>query len=79
MGGHELQDMLEMVRRVRVYLGGRAHLGETEASESEQRIVSINALLEQGMNVPEHVLLRGSSLGAGLAETSSAGSMTLTH
>src|SRR4029453_1342309 len=71
MGRHELQDMLEMVRRVRVYLGGRAHLGETEASESEQRIVSINALLEQGMNVPEHVLLRGSSLGAGLAETSS--------
>jgi hypothetical protein len=51
MGGHELQDMLELVRCVRVQLGGRAHLGETETSEPEQRIVSINALLEQGMNV----------------------------
>jgi hypothetical protein len=53
MEGHELQDMLELVRRVRVYLGGRAHLGEAETSESEQRIVSINALLEQGMNVAQ--------------------------
>jgi hypothetical protein len=51
MGGHELQDMLELVRCVRVHLGGRAHLGEAETSEPEQRIVSINALLEQGMNV----------------------------
>jgi hypothetical protein len=53
MGGHELQDMLELVRRVRVHLGGHAHLGEAETSESEQRIVSINALLEQGMNVAQ--------------------------
>jgi hypothetical protein len=36
-----------------VHLGGRAHLGEAETSESEQRIVSINALLEQGMNVAQ--------------------------
>ena len=71
MGGHELQEMLELVRRVRVHLGGRAHLGEAETSEFEQRIVSINALLEQGMNVPEYLLLRVGSLGAGLAETSS--------
>jgi hypothetical protein len=53
MGGHELQDMLELVRRVRVYLGSHAHLGEAETSEPEQRIVSINALLEQGMNVAQ--------------------------
>ena len=30
-GGHELQDMLELIRRIGVYLGGRAHLGEAEA------------------------------------------------
>jgi hypothetical protein len=53
MGGHELQDVFELVRRVRVHLGGRAHLGEAETSEPEQRIVSINALLEQGMNVAQ--------------------------
>jgi hypothetical protein len=53
MGGHELQDCFELVRRVRVHLGGHAHLGEAETSEPEQRIVSINALLEQGMNVAQ--------------------------
>jgi hypothetical protein len=53
MGGHELQDVFELVWRVRVYLGGRAHLGEAETSELEQRIVAINALLEQGMNVAQ--------------------------
>jgi hypothetical protein len=51
MGGHELQGIFELVRRVRVHLGSHAHLGEAETSEPEQRIVSINALLEQGMNV----------------------------
>jgi transposase len=68
MGGHELQDIFEVVRRVRVHLGGHSHLGEAETSEFEQRIVAINALLEQGMNVPEYVLLRVRSLGVGLAE-----------
>ena len=58
MGGHELQDILELVRRVGVHLGGHAHLGEAEPSEPEQRIVSVDALLEQGMNVPGH-LVRG--------------------
>jgi hypothetical protein len=58
MEGHELQDSFELVRRVRVYLGGHAHLGEAETSEPEQRIVSINALLEQGMNVARTSLSR---------------------
>jgi hypothetical protein len=61
-----------------VYFGGQAHLGEAETSELEQRIVSINALLEQGMNVPEHLLLRVGSLGARLAETSSGSFHDLT-
>jgi hypothetical protein len=70
MGGHELQDILELIRSVGVHLRGRAHLGEAEPSESEQRIVSIDALLEQGVNVPRHHLSRGGSPGAVLAETS---------
>ena len=70
VGGHELQDILELARRVGVYLRGRAHLGEAEPSEFEQRIVSIDALLEQGVNVPRNPLSRGGSPGAGLAETS---------
>jgi len=46
MGGHELQDILEVVRRAGVYLGGHAHLGEAEPGQSEQRIVPVDALLE---------------------------------
>ena len=49
MGGHELQDMLEVVWRVGVYLGGHAHLSEAEPREPEQRIVPVDALLEQGV------------------------------
>ena len=61
VSGHELQDILELVRRVGVHLRGRAHLGEAEPSEFEQRIVSIDALLEQGVNVPRHHLPGGGS------------------
>jgi hypothetical protein len=46
MGRRELQDVLKLVRRIGVYLGGHAHLGETEPSELEQRIVPRDALLE---------------------------------
>ena len=46
----ELQDILEVVRRVGVYLGGHAHLSEAEPRESEQRIVPVDALLEQGVH-----------------------------
>src|SRR4029453_11232039 len=71
MGGHELQDIFELVWRVRIHLGGRTHLSEAETSEFEQRIVANNALLEQGMNMSKYVLLRFRALGVGLAETSS--------
>jgi hypothetical protein len=50
MGGHELQDILEVVRRAGVYLGGHPHLGEAEPREPEQRIVPVDALLEQGVH-----------------------------
>jgi len=53
VGGHELQDRFELVRGVRVHLGGRAHLGEAETSELEQRMVASNALLEQGVNLAQ--------------------------
>jgi len=36
-----------------VHLGGRAHLGEAETSELEQRMVASNALLEQGVNLAQ--------------------------
>src|SRR5262249_37155195 len=56
MGGRELQDILELVGCVGVYLGGRAHLGEAQPSELEQRIVPIYAPLEQGVNAVGHHL-----------------------
>ena len=55
MGGHELQDILEVVRRAGVYLGGHPHLSEAEPRESEQRIVPVDALLEQGVQVSGHL------------------------
>ena len=55
MGGHELQDILELVRRAGVYLGGHAHLSEAEPREPEQRIVPVDALLEQGVQVSRHL------------------------
>ncbi len=55
MGGHELQDIVELLRRVGVHLGGRAHLGEAEPGEPEQRIVPVDALLEQGVHVHGHL------------------------
>ena len=50
MGRHEPQDMLELIWRVGVDLGGRAHLGEAEPGEPEQRLIPVDALLEQGVN-----------------------------
>jgi hypothetical protein len=55
MGGHELQDILEVIRRVGVHLGGHAHLSEAELGEPEQRIVPVDALLEQGVQVSGHL------------------------
>ena len=57
MGGHELQDILELVRRVGVHLRGDAHLGEAEPRQLEQRIVPVDTLLEQGVNGPGHRLV----------------------
>ena len=42
--------MLKLVRRVGVHFGGRAHLSEAELGQPEQRIVPVDALLEQGVN-----------------------------
>jgi hypothetical protein len=42
--------MLELIWRVGVDLGGRAHLGEAEPGQPEQRLVPVDALLEQGVN-----------------------------
>ena len=50
MGRHEPQDMLELIWRVGIDLGGRAHLGEAEPGEPEQRLIPVDALLEQGVN-----------------------------
>jgi hypothetical protein len=38
--------MLELIWRVGVDLGGRAHLGEAEPGEPKQRLVPVDALLE---------------------------------
>ena len=69
MGGHELQDVVELVRRVGVHLGRGAHLGEAEPGQLEQRIVPVDALLEQGVNGPGDRLVRGASPAARLAGT----------
>src|SRR5262249_11086855 len=71
MGGHELQDVLELVGRVGVHLGGHAHLGEAEPGELEQRIVPIDALLEQGVDVTGYHLPGSCSPGANLPGASS--------
>jgi hypothetical protein len=54
MGGHERQDVLELFRCVGVHLGGRAHLGEAQPGQPEQRIVPVYALLEQGVQISGH-------------------------
>jgi hypothetical protein len=46
MGRYEVQNMLKVVWRVGIRLGGQAHLGEAEPSEPEQRIVACDAPLE---------------------------------
>ena len=69
MGGHELQDVLEMVRRVGVHLRGDAHLGEAEPGQLEQRIVAVDTLLEQGVNGPGDRLVRGAPPAGRLAGT----------
>jgi hypothetical protein len=42
--------MLELIWRVGVDLGGRAHLGEAEPGEPKQRLISVDALLKQRVN-----------------------------
>src|SRR5215471_11281318 len=75
MGGHELQYMLELVRRISVHFGGRAHLSEAELSEPEKRIVPVDALLEQGVNHDPHAA-RG-SCSAPIGKPSTARGMVL--
>jgi len=53
--GHEPQQMLKLLWRAGIYLGGHAHLGETEPSQLEQRIVPRDPALEQAMNRPKHL------------------------
>jgi hypothetical protein len=72
VGGHESQDVLELVRRIGVYLRRNAHLGEAEPSEFEQRVVPGDALLEQGMNGFRHHLRRGDSRADRFVEGSSS-------
>src|SRR6516225_856463 len=70
MGGHVAQDVFELVRRIGVYLGRDAHLGEAEPGEFEQRVVPGDALLEQGMNRFRYHLRRGGSCVTGFVEAS---------
>jgi hypothetical protein len=72
VGGHEAQDVLQLVRRVSVYLGRDTHLGEAEPGELKQSVVPGNALLEQGMNGFRHHLRRGSSRTTRFVEASSS-------
>ena len=72
VGGHEAQDMLQLVRRIGVYLGCDAHLGEAEPGELEQRVVPGEALLEQGMNGSGHHRRRSRSRTTRLVEASSS-------
>ena len=69
LGGHERQHVVELVRCLGVHLGRRAHLGEAQPGEFEQRIVPIDASLEQGVNGPGCLLPRGDTPGAGFAGT----------
>jgi hypothetical protein len=62
--------MVELIWRIGVHLGGHAHLSEAQARESQQRIVSRHALLEQGVNPPGPWLGRGPP-GAATAAISS--------
>jgi hypothetical protein len=72
VAGHEAQDVLQLVRRICVYLGRDAHLGEAESGELKQRVVPGYALLEQGMNGFWHHLRPGSSRTTGFVEASSS-------
>jgi hypothetical protein len=72
VGGHEAQDVLQLIRRVGVYLGRDAHLGEAEPGEFKQSVVPGNALLEQGMNGFRHQLRRGGSRSTRFVEASSS-------
>jgi hypothetical protein len=72
VAGHEAQDVLQLVRRISVYLGRDAHLGEAEPGELKQRVVPGNALLEQGMNGFRHHLRGGSSRTTRFVEASSS-------
>ncbi len=69
LGGHERQHVVELVRCIGVHLGRHAHLGEPQRGESQQRIVPIDASLEQGVNVPGRHLPRGDTPGPGFAGT----------
>ncbi len=58
-GGGEPQHVLELIRRVRVHLGGHAHLGEPEPGQPQQRVIPGHALLEQGVHGPDRRALIG--------------------
>jgi hypothetical protein len=55
-----LEHAVKLVRRVGVCLSRQAFLGEAEAGQPEQRVVSGDALMEQGMNRPR---VRGAARG----------------
>jgi hypothetical protein len=42
--------MLELAGRLGVDFGGRAHLGEAKPGEPQQRLIPVDALLEQCVN-----------------------------
>ena len=67
MGGHEPQDVIQLVRRVGVHLGGHAHLGEPEPGQLEQRVVPGDALLEERVQDAGRAGPRHGSCQAGLA------------
>ena len=46
MRRHEPQNMLKLIRRVGIHLGGQAHLSEAQPGELEQRIVPRDTSLE---------------------------------
>ena len=62
MRGHEPQNVVKLVWRVGIHLGGQAHLGEAEPGELEQRIVPRDLPLEQAMNRPSHPSIRRTQL-----------------
>jgi hypothetical protein len=58
MRRHEPENVLKLLRRVGIYLGRQAHLGKTETSEFQQRIIAGDAPLKQGVNRPEYLPVR---------------------